>query len=66
MCYIELYLSSRFACYFDYTQLYIGNPNKALADQGNLYEGAPWWFYFIARGTGVELSLTPSSLERHT
>lgn len=57
MYHIEPYLPSRFACQFDYTQLYVGNPNKVLAYQGNLFEGIRRWFYFIARGTGAEFTL---------
>ena len=38
-CIIEPYMPSRFARQFGYDQLYVGNPNPALAQIGNLYEG---------------------------
>lgn len=38
MCYIESYTPSRFIHQFCYAQLYVGNPNKDLAYQGNLFE----------------------------
>lgn len=37
--YIEPYTPSRFARQFGYMQLYVGNPNKELTYQGNLYKG---------------------------
>lgn len=57
MCYLELYLPSHFAFQFSYTQLYIGNPSKAITYQGNLYKGAWGRFYFIAGGTDAKFAL---------
>lgn len=66
MCYIEPYTSNRFACQFDYTQLYVGNPNKDLAYQGNLFEGSRGWFHFVVGGTGAEFALSQKSLVLNT
>lgn len=61
MCYIELYFSNHFTRQFSYNQLYIDNPSKAVAYQGNLFEGARGWFYLIAGSTGVEFTLPRKS-----
>lgn len=36
---LESYLPSQFARQFGYDQLYIGNPNSQLSDEGNLFIG---------------------------
>ena len=56
-CWIEPYTPSRFAHWFRYDQLYVGNPNSELTVRDTLLEGARAWFYLIAGGTGVTFSL---------
>nr|ABD63154.1 hypothetical protein 20.t00006 [Asparagus officinalis] len=57
---IEPYMPSRFARQFVYDQLYVGNPNPALAQIGNLYEGARAWYFFSAGGTHAQFTLPNS------
>ena len=60
-CVIEPYMPSRFARQFGYDQLYVGNPNPALAQIGNLCEGARAWYFFSAGGTHAQFTLPHSS-----
>lgn len=42
-------------------QLFVGNPNKDLAYQWNLFEGARGWFNFVIGGTGAKFALPHNS-----
>ena len=59
-CYLEPYVSSRFARQFGYDQLYVGNPNLNLAFMGSLIDGTRAWRFFTAGGTGCLLYTSPS------
>ena len=56
-CYLEPYLSSRFARQFDYNQLYVGNPNPKLGCTKSLINGTRAWRYFITGYTGARFYL---------
>lgn len=66
MCYIEPYIPSLFARQFGYTQLYVGNLNRALVYQGNLFEGALEWFHFAVGGVSVKFVLPQKSFIMNT
>lgn len=63
-CHMEPYLPNRFAHQFDYSHLYVENPNLNLSFQGNLFDGARAWYDFCIGDTGVQFFLphkTPTS-----
>lgn len=55
--YMESYLPSQFARQFNYSQLYVGNPNQKLEFQGNLFEGAQAWHHFCIGNTCTQFIL---------
>ncbi|ONK72574.1 uncharacterized protein A4U43_C04F20830 [Asparagus officinalis] len=56
-CYIEPYLSCRFAQQLGYDQIYVRNPSSELWTRGGLVDGARAWLWNVTGCTGARFSL---------
>lgn len=66
VCYVEPYHPNHFFHQFGYGQLYVGNPNKLIRFEGNLFQGTWVWYHLIAGGTNARFSMPLKTLNLYT